>query len=184
MHDIESNKMIASILLAGLAVMMMDTIIDMIYHPESEEYKRGYEIEITEDSDDQDKKEQQEDEFNLAELMKNADPGKGKTIAKKCLMCHNLGKGEPNKIGPHLWDVLGRKKGAIEGFSYSKAIINKGGVWTYEDIYHLISKPQKFIPGTRMAFPGIKKPEDTANLLAYLRTLSDDPLPLPEAEDE
>ena len=77
------------------------------------------------------------------------------------------------------WDIVGRKKASHEGFSYSSALQAKGGEWTYEDINHMIFKPQGFVRGTKMAFAGLPKAQDRADVIAYLRTMNDNPPPLP-----
>jgi len=96
-----------------------------------------------------------------------------------CFTCHTVDKGGVNKVGPNQWDIVGRKKASHEGFSYSSALQSKGGDWTYEDINHMIFKPQAFVRGTKMAFAGLAKEQDRADVIAYLRTMSDTPAPLP-----
>jgi cytochrome c len=118
----------------------------------------------------------------LPELLAKADPAKGEASAKKCQACHDFSKGGPNKVGPNLWGVVGRPVASHEGFNYSAALKAKGGNWTYEDINHFITNPKNYVPGTLMAFAGDPNPEDRANILAYLRTLSDSPVPFPAAQ--
>jgi cytochrome c len=108
----------------------------------------------------------------------NVDAGKA-MFQKQCSTCHNADKGGPNKVGPNLWGVVGRKKGSHEGFSYSSGMEAKGGDWTFEDIDHMIFKPAAYIKGTKMAFAGLPKEPDRADVIAYLRTMSDSPVPLP-----
>lgn len=108
----------------------------------------------------------------------NVDAGKA-IFQKQCYTCHTVDKGGPNKVGPNLWGVVGRKKGSHEGFSYSSGMEAKGGDWTYEDINHMIFKPPAFIKGTKMAFAGLPKEQERADVIAFLRTMSDSPQPLP-----
>src|SRR5258708_1661963 len=108
----------------------------------------------------------------------NVEAGKA-IFMKQCFTCHTIDKGGPNKVGPNQWGVVGRKKAGHEGFSYSSALQAKGGEWTYEDINHMIYKPQAFVRGTKMAFAGLPKEQDRADVIAYLRTMSDNPPPLP-----
>lgn len=117
--------------------------------------------------------------LDIKALLAKASVEEGKKLFHKCKVCHNAAKGAGNKIGPNLWDVVGRPKGTYDGFSYSDAMKKKGGDWTYEDLFHFIADPRKFVPGTRMTFLGLKKPEQQADVIAYLRTLNDSPPPLP-----
>ena len=112
--------------------------------------------------------------------LKDANVENGKAIfVKQCFTCHTIDKGGRNKVGPNQWDIVGRKKASHEGFSYSSALQAKGGDWTYEDINHMIFKPQAFVRGTKMAFAGLPKAQDRADVIAYLRTMDDYPPPLP-----
>jgi cytochrome c len=110
--------------------------------------------------------------------LKDANVDRGKQLfQQQCFTCHTIDKGGVNKVGPNQWDIVGRKKASHEGFSYSSALQAKGGEWTYEDIDHMIFKPQSFVRGTKMAFAGLPKEQDRADIIAYLRTMHDDPLP-------
>lgn len=110
--------------------------------------------------------------------LKDANVEKGKALyTQQCFTCHTIDKGGANKVGPNQWAVIGRKKGSHEGFSYSSALLAKGGEWTYEDLNHMIFKPQAYIRGTKMAFAGLPKEQDRADIIAYLRTMHDQPLP-------
>ena len=110
--------------------------------------------------------------------IKDANVEKGKALyTQQCFVCHTIDKGGANKVGPNQWAVIGRKKASHEGFSYSSALQAKGGEWSYEDINHMIFKPQAFVRGTKMAFAGLPKEQDRADVIAYLRTMHDQPLP-------
>lgn len=121
----------------------------------------------------------------IAGLLKTANVDAGKAIFKQCAACHTVDKGGKNGVGPNQWDVVGRKAASHEGFNYSPAMKATGdkpgdaGVWTYEHINAFVANPKASVPGTRMAFAGLRKAEDRANLIAYLRSLSDAPKPLP-----
>ena len=108
----------------------------------------------------------------------NVDAGKA-IFQKQCFVCHTIDKGGPNKVGPNLWEVVGRKKGSHEGFAYSSGMQAKGGDWTYEDIDHMIFKPTAYIKGTKMAFAGLPKEQERADVIAYLRSMAASPKPLP-----
>jgi cytochrome c len=115
----------------------------------------------------------------LAELLAKADPAKGKQIANVCTACHNFAKGAGTKVGPDLWGVVGRPKGKEPGFDYSDAMKAKGGDWTYADLNEFITKPQDYVPGTKMGFGGEANAQKRADIIVFLRTLSDNPVPLP-----
>ncbi len=116
----------------------------------------------------------------LPELLAKADPKKGEADTKACQGCHNFEKGAGVKIGPPLWGVVGRPKGSIPGFDYSAGMKAKGGNWTFEDINTFITDPKAYVSGTKMIFSGVSDAAKRADILAYLRTLSDNPVPLPK----
>ncbi|GEO85346.1 MULTISPECIES: c-type cytochrome [Alphaproteobacteria] len=125
-------------------------------------------------------------ETPIATLLASADAAAGQTIFKKCTSCHNADKGGANKVGPNLFGVVGRPVASHEGFAYSAGMkdFSQGSsvTWTYENLNHFLTAPKKFIAGTAMGFAGLKKEEERANLIAYLRTLADTPVPLPAAD--
>ncbi len=115
----------------------------------------------------------------IAPLLAAASVESGKKLARKCGLCHTFKKGGPHKIGPNLWDIVGADKARWENFYYSVALASVGGSWGYEELNTFVAKPRAYIPGTKMTFNGLKELEDRADLIAYLRTLSDSPRPLP-----
>lgn len=112
-------------------------------------------------------------------LIASADATRGAKLATRCKACHTLNKGGANRFGPPLWNVLGREKAKAKGFRYSPAFKKLSGAWDYESINALVANPNATAPGTRMRFPGIKNASQRADLIRYLRDLSDNPLPLP-----
>lgn len=118
----------------------------------------------------------------------SADVGAGETVFKKCAACHTVENGGANKVGPNLWDIVNRPIAGHEGFAYSGPLkeFSEGGsvVWDYDHLDHFLESPKGLVRGTAMGFAGLKKPEDRADIIAYLHTLSDNPAPLPPAETE
>ena len=108
-------------------------------------------------------------------LLAAADAGAGRKLANKCSPCHSLEQEGKKKIGPALRNIVGAKKGGREGFSYSKGLAEKGGTWTHSDLDAFLTAPKIFVPGTKMIFSGVKNPQDRANLILYLHSLSDEP---------
>ncbi len=118
----------------------------------------------------------------IAVRLASADPAKGETVFKQCATCHTPDKGGANKVGPNMWNVLGRLKGQVAGFNYSnalKAVAAKGEKWDFETIDKFLESPKGYIAGTSMSFAGIANPRTRADLIAYLNKLNDSPLPLP-----
>jgi cytochrome c len=119
-------------------------------------------------------------EVPLPALLAKADAKKGEQDAKVCLTCHNFEKGAGPKIGPPLWGVVGRPVASIAGFAYSDSLKVVGGNWTYEQINKMITNPKSVAADTKMTFPGEKVAQRRADILAYLQTLSDSPVPFPK----
>ena len=116
---------------------------------------------------------------SIAALLATASAEAGGKQFKKCKACHTTNKGGKNRVGPNLWDVVGRAKAERPGFRFSNALKSKGGAWTYDDLDHYLAKPKDFAPGTKMTFAGLKDSGDRANVIIFLRSLSDSPKPLP-----
>ena len=177
MHDLEINKLLASVLFAALVAAMSGTIVDMLYHP-LPITEHGFVVEVPEASEKSVKKEAPD----VALLLSKADAAHGKLLFKKCLTCHKIEKGSGSAIGPNLYGIIENHKAHLgSAFSYSKAMSAlKDQKWTFSDLFHFIHKPQKFVPKTRMSFAGISKYSDVADVIAYVQTQADTPVPFPE----
>ena len=149
----------------SILVILVPILLSNILYQEKHVKKRGYKIDISKDGKRIVKKEKV---IDLATALKTADFDRGKKIFRKCASCHNIKKGSGAKVGPNLWAVVNRKKGVTD-FSYSKALMQKGGKWDEESINLFIKKPKKYISGTKMAFGGLKKPQARADVILYLQ---------------
>lgn len=128
------------------------------------------------------KKDMPAEAVSLGALFANANAEKGAKVAKKCVACHGFDKGGKNKVGPNLYGIIGKGIAITKGFKYSKAMTNyatKTTNWKYDNLVTYLRKPKKVVPKTKMAFAGIRKNSDLANLIAYLRAQADTPVPLP-----
>jgi cytochrome c len=110
----------------------------------------------------------------------SAEAKRGQADAQVCTTCHNFEKGAGIKLGPGLYGVVGRPKATFPGFSYSDAMKAKGGDWTFDDLDAFITNPRGFVPGTKMTYAGEKDPHKRADIIGYLDTLADTPVPLPK----
>jgi cytochrome c len=177
----EFNKLAAAILVAGLVFMIINVGIDEIMHrapPEAVAYpvptdgSVALAATVIEEAPVD----------PLGALLAAADVASGKKLAKKCSSCHTFDKGGKNRVGPNLWDIVGRDMAQVAGYKYSGALAGMGGVWDYATLDRFLAKPKEMVPGTKMSFAGIKTPEGRADLIAFLRDQSDDPPALPAVQ--
>lgn len=181
MDSFELNKLLAALLGTVFVVMSVGIIADSIFAAPVPE-RPGFLIEAAEA--EASAGEAAEAEEPIAVLLAAADPAAGETVFKKCTACHTTENGGANKVGPNLWSIVNRPVASHEGFAYSagmKAFAEGGTVWDYEHLSNFLTAPKAAVKGTAMAFAGLKKPDERANIIAYLRTLADSPAPLPEA---
>jgi cytochrome c len=182
MKNLENNKIIAAILVAGLIALVTGKIADVLYHPTghegAEEQKRGFSVEVASSAGDS-KEAAKDVPLDIPALMAAADATAGEAVFKKCASCHDASKGGPNKVGPNLSGIVGDKRARKADFAYSDGMKAKDGSWTYDDLFHFLKKPKDFVNGTKMTFAGLSNPKDIANVIAYLRTTGDNPPPLP-----
>ncbi|MEX0696558.1 MAG: cytochrome c family protein [Dongiaceae bacterium] len=192
MSTLELNKIVGAILLAGIVAVVSGILADRLVQPKPVEHAAavpdadtgGEAAAGAAATDEAAEEPPAEGEtspagVSIAALLAAADPARGETVAKKCAACHSFEQGGANKIGPNLWDIVGRQPGVHEGYAFSDAIKGLGKPWGYEELDAFLATPKAFAPGTKMTFPGLRKPEDRADAIAYLRTLSGDPKPLP-----
>ncbi len=167
MSGIELNKIAASILLASLIAMLVGLASNILYKPKLDIATRGYQIEGVEEGANS--APVAEIPVDIPTLMATANAEEGAKVVKKCASCHSFEQGGGDKVGPNLWKVHDRPRGQEAGFVYSKAMASLGGNWNDDNLYHFLNKPSKYLPGTKMTFVGLSKPQDIANVIAYLK---------------
>ena len=173
------NQIAMAVLGALLLIFGTKTLINIAFE-EHEPEKPGFEV-ATKQGEKAGEKPAVAAGSDLPALLAKADPAKGETTAAICKACHAFEAGAPSPIGPNLHDVVGRKIASVEGFNYSPALkAHAGEVWSYENLNHWITNPQAFASGTTMAFPGLPDAQQRADVIAFLRTKTSNPPPLPE----
>ena len=172
----DNNNTIAGwVLFAGIVALGGSLVAGQVFHAERPE-KMGYPIEGVEVEGESAEAEQPL-EFYLA----SADAAKGADVFKKCQACHSIDQGGANGLGPNLWSAFNKPHGHVPGFAYSDALKGVPGNWDWKGMNDWLANPKKYAPGTKMTFAGLSNPVDRANVLAYLNSKSDAPMPLPAA---
>ena len=181
MDSFEINKIIASILLVALLIIGISKISNIIFKVDKLD-SSAYKVELPDDGAKQISEEntmKADDQVDISALMALGDIAHGAKVFKKCSACHSIEAGGGNKIGPALYNVVGRKIAAVEDYKYSKALVEYKKNWSFEELNGFLIKPQKWIKGTKMAYAGLRKEKDRASVILYLNKYSDNPLPLP-----
>lgn len=181
MGGMEFNKIFAAILVAGIIAMFGGFVSKMLVHP-GKLAEEAYPIEAAE-VDASGGAAVALPEPILA-MIADADAARGEKVAKACAACHTFNKGGPSGVGPNLYGVVGGPKDHMPGYAYSGALLEVGGTtWTYHELNKFLWKPKAYAKGTKMSYAGLKKPEDRAALIAWLRTQDDSPAALPSAAE-
>ena len=168
-------------LFAGIVALGLSAISSRIFHADSHDAPEvaGYPIEGAEEEGGADAGP------DLGTLLAAADPAAGERVFAKCISCHTVEQGGANGIGPNLYGVIGTPIGThVAGFAYSSALSGHGGEWTYESLDEWLASPSSFASGTKMSFAGLSKPEDRANVIAYMKEYGGGPAyPAPAAPE-
>ncbi|MGE6785022.1 c-type cytochrome [Ensifer adhaerens] len=178
------NMGVGAFLGTVFVLMSVSIASEGIFHSEAPE-KEGFAIVAEEGTAEAGAGGAAEVEVDIKPLLLTADAAAGEAVFKKCASCHTADKGGANKVGPNLWGIVNRPIASHEGFSYSAGMktFAEGGkvVWDYDHLSYFIEAPKKHVPGTAMGFAGVKKPDERANLIAWMREQADAPAPLPDA---
>ncbi len=170
MSNFELNKIFAAVLVAGITAMLGGFVAEQLTHAEELE-KDAVPIESAASTSTSNEEKKPEGAQPILHLIANADIARGQKLSKACAACHSFDKNGPNKVGPGLWGVVDAPKAGNSSYNYSKAFKALSGTWSYADLNKFLWKPRAYTPGTKMGYAGLKKPEDRAALIAWLRTL-------------
>jgi len=184
MDSWEWNKIAGAVLGTLMFVLVVSFIADGVF--DSPQPKTpGYAVEVPEEQTASAATAAQpaaEAMPDFGAVLPKADLAHGKEVSARCEQCHDLSKGGPNKIGPNLWGLVGRPRASHAGFDYSSAMSANHDPWTFDKLFTFLKAPQADVAGTKMSFAGLRSANDRIDLLAYLRTQSDSPAPIPPAK--
>ncbi|WP_184257140.1 c-type cytochrome [Rhodopseudomonas rhenobacensis] len=183
MDSFELNKVVGAVLATCLLLLVSNFAAQAIFTPRKVE-KQGYDIAVKEEAPPAAKGAPAAAVTSepIEKLLQTASVERGMAAAKKCAACHTFEKGGPNRTGPNLFGVVGDHVGeGRNGFNFSAAMKAKGGTWSFDALNQFLASPKGYVPGTAMGFAGIPKDSERADVIAYLRSLSDAPVPIPTA---
>ena len=173
------NKIIVSVVLTLILVVGINKMTDVIYNVQKPE-KSAYQVAstTTATSTTEEKVSQDSQTGDIMALLASASVADGEKVFKKCAACHSIAKGGSNKIGPALYNVLGRPAGSLPDYKYSKAMVAHGKIWTAEEMNGFLIKPKDWIKGTKMSYAGLKSAKERAAVIVFMNKNSDNPIPL------
>jgi cytochrome c len=180
MDSFELNKVLGAILGTCLVLLATSFTANALFAPVKPE-KPGFAIAAKAEGGAKEAAAAAAPSEPIEKLLQSASVEKGAAAAKVCQTCHTFEKDGANRVGPNLYGIVGDKKGEGRGFNFSAALKAKGGTWTFDDLNQFLANPKGFVPGTAMGFAGIQKDSQRADVIDYLDSLSEHPVPLPTA---
>lgn len=180
MDGFELNKIMGAVLGTLLFTLSLSIVSGGIFasHPPT---KAGYEIAVKDDKGATGPA-SAEPQVPFENLLAEANPEKGASVARQCVACHDFTKGGPNKVGPNLYGIVNRDVATVPGFAYSNSMKSKKGKWGFDELNKYLENPGKMVPGTSMTFLGIRRGPDRAAVIAYLNKTADAPAALPKPQ--
>ena len=179
MDSFELNKIVAAVLMVALLVIGLGKVADSVFYVKKPK-KPGYQVEVESQlASGTSKTANVVEKIDIAAIMTLGDVTSGEKIFKKCVACHSINKGGKNKIGPALYNVVGRAVGGVNDYKYSKALASYGKEWSFEELNGFLKKPASYLKGTKMSYAGLRKEKDRASVIKYLNQSSDSPKQLP-----
>ena len=181
MNSFEINKYLGALLGTCLVLMAIHLASGAIFYTPAPA-KPGYEVAVKEEKAGG--KAAKSAEVPIETLLASASVEHGAQVAKQCGACHNFQEGQGPKVGPDLYGVVGRQIASKAGFNYSAALRGKSGAWSFDELDKWLKDPRADVPGTAMTFAGLASEKQRADVIAYLNSLSKNPLPLPTAQKD
>ena len=179
MDSFELNKIIAAILMVALLVIGLGKIADGVFHVKKPK-NPGYKVEVKNQLvSNISQAAEVVEKIDIIAIMALGDIASGQKIFKKCAACHSINKGGKNKIGPALYNVVGRAVGGVDNYKYSKTLASYDKEWTFEELNGFLTKPSSYLKGTKMSYAGLRKEKDRASVIKYLNQNGDSPKLLP-----
>jgi cytochrome c len=182
MDTFESNKILGALLGSCLGLLAVHLAAGAIFAPAAVK-KPGYEIAFLHHPGTEPETAKEAPEESIEKLLVGASVERGRTAAGVCLACHSFERGGPTRVGPNLWNIVDSPRASQSGYNYSAAMKAKGGKWTFEELNRFLANPRAYIPGTAMTFAGVDRARQRADVIDYLHSLSDSPVPLPKVAD-
>ena len=179
MDSFELNKIIAAVLMVVLLVIGLGKIADSVFYVKKPK-NPGYQVEVESQlASVTSQTTNTIEKIDIAKIMALGNVVSGEKVFKKCAACHSITKGGKNKIGPALYNVVGRAVGGVNDYKYSKALATYNKEWTFEELNGFLQKPSSYLKGTKMSYAGLRKEKDRASVIKYLNQNSDSPKLLP-----